>query len=128
VLLGVPIPAAPTHLAAADRVGIGADQRLPLVRINVTRSDGRTTQGEQLTTVAQRLKTHAGISRSQLTIPIETPRWPDPAGTFTYIAQRLLALVGCIWNNWRTGASDKRSLIAYDTEPIRNHSYSREHG
>lgn len=36
------------------------------------------------------------------------------AGTFTYISQRLLALAACIWNNWRTGASDKRFLIAYD--------------
>ena len=37
-----------------------------------------------------------------------------PAGVFTRIAQRLLALAACIWHNWRTGASDKRSLIAYD--------------
>jgi hypothetical protein len=37
-----------------------------------------------------------------------------PAGIFTRIAQRLLALAACIWHNWRTGAHDKRSLIAYD--------------
>ena len=37
-----------------------------------------------------------------------------PAGVFTRIAQRLLALAACIWHNWRTGADDKRSLIAYD--------------
>jgi hypothetical protein len=37
-----------------------------------------------------------------------------PAGIFTRIAQRLLALAACIWHNWRIGASDKRSLIAYD--------------
>jgi hypothetical protein len=37
-----------------------------------------------------------------------------PAGVFTRIAQRLLAMAACIWHNWRAGASDKRSLIAYD--------------
>jgi hypothetical protein len=37
-----------------------------------------------------------------------------PAGVFTRIAQRLLALAAAIWHNWLTGASNKRSLIAYD--------------
>ncbi|MGH3159943.1 MAG: IS982 family transposase [Streptosporangiaceae bacterium] len=37
-----------------------------------------------------------------------------PAGVFTRIAQRLLALAAAIWHNWRTGAGTKRSLIAYD--------------
>lgn len=37
-----------------------------------------------------------------------------PAGVFTRIAQRLLALAAAIWHNWRTGAREKRSLIAYD--------------
>jgi Transposase DDE domain len=37
-----------------------------------------------------------------------------PAGVFTRIAQRLLALAACIWHNWATGAADKRSLTAYD--------------
>ena len=37
-----------------------------------------------------------------------------PAGVFTRIAQRLLALAAAIWHNWRIGATDKRSLIAYD--------------
>jgi len=33
---------------------------------------------------------------------------------FTRIAQRLLAMAACTWHNWRTGAPDKRSLIAHD--------------
>jgi Transposase DDE domain len=37
-----------------------------------------------------------------------------PAGVYTRIAQRLLALAAAIWHNWRTGADDLRSLIAYD--------------
>jgi hypothetical protein len=37
-----------------------------------------------------------------------------PAGVYARIAQRLLALAAAIWHNWRTGADDLRSLIAYD--------------
>ena len=37
-----------------------------------------------------------------------------PAGVFTRIAQRLLALAAGIWHNWTTGITSKRSLIAYD--------------
>jgi DDE family transposase len=37
-----------------------------------------------------------------------------PAGVFTRIAQRLLAIAAAIWHNWQTGADDLRSLIAYD--------------
>jgi hypothetical protein len=37
-----------------------------------------------------------------------------PAGVFTRVAQRLLALAAGIWHNWTTGITSKRSLIAYD--------------
>jgi len=37
-----------------------------------------------------------------------------PAGVFTRVAQRLLALAAAIWHNWRINTKDKRSLIAYD--------------
>lgn len=37
-----------------------------------------------------------------------------PAGVFTRVAQRLLAMAAGIWHNWTTGATSKRSLIAYD--------------
>jgi hypothetical protein len=37
-----------------------------------------------------------------------------PAGLWTRIVQRLLALNACIWHNWMIGAPVKRSLIAYD--------------
>jgi hypothetical protein len=36
------------------------------------------------------------------------------AGVYVRVAQRLLALAGCIWFNWQTGTARKRSLIAYD--------------
>ena len=37
-----------------------------------------------------------------------------PAGLWTRIVQRLLALNAVIWHNWTIGAPVKRSLIAYD--------------
>jgi hypothetical protein len=37
-----------------------------------------------------------------------------PAGLWTRIVQRLLALNAAIWHNWTIGATVKRSLIAYD--------------
>ena len=37
-----------------------------------------------------------------------------PAGLWTRIVQRLLALNAAIWHNWAIGAAVKRSLIAYD--------------
>ena len=37
-----------------------------------------------------------------------------PAGVFTRIAQRLLALAACIWHNWSIRTTSLRSLIAYD--------------
>jgi hypothetical protein len=37
-----------------------------------------------------------------------------PAGVFTRVAQRLLAMAAGIWRNWTTGVTSKRSLIAYD--------------
>ena len=37
-----------------------------------------------------------------------------PAGVFTRIAQRLLALAACIWHNWSFTTTALRSLTAYD--------------
>lgn len=37
-----------------------------------------------------------------------------PAGVFTRVAQRLLAMAAGIWHNWTTDVPNKRSLIAYD--------------
>jgi hypothetical protein len=37
-----------------------------------------------------------------------------PAGVFTRVAQRLLAMAAGIWHNWTTGVTSKRALTAYD--------------
>lgn len=36
-----------------------------------------------------------------------------PAGAFTRVAQRLLALATGIWHNWTTATTRKRSLTVY---------------
>jgi hypothetical protein len=33
---------------------------------------------------------------------------------YARVAQRLLALTAAVWHNWRSNATVKRSLIAYD--------------
>ena len=37
-----------------------------------------------------------------------------PAGVFTRVAQRLLALAAAIWHNWSLKTTGLRSLTAYD--------------
>jgi hypothetical protein len=50
--------------------------------------------------------------KGQLDLERHGGRTPD--GVFTRVAQRLLALATGIWHNWATGATAKRSLVAYD--------------
>ncbi len=37
-----------------------------------------------------------------------------PAGVFTRVAQRLLAMAAFIWHNWSAATTGQRSLTAYD--------------
>jgi Transposase DDE domain len=50
--------------------------------------------------------------KGQLTL--ETHGGRTLAGVYARVAARLLALAAAIWQNWRTGAPVKRSLVAYD--------------
>ena len=45
---------------------------------------------------------------------LDRPGGRVPAGLWARVVQRLLALNAAIWHNWTTGATVKRSLIAYD--------------
>jgi hypothetical protein len=45
---------------------------------------------------------------------LDRPGGRIPAGLWTRVVQRLLALHAAIWFNWQIGAPVKRSLIAYD--------------
>lgn len=47
-------------------------------------------------------------------LDLESHGGRTPAGVFTRIAQRLLAMAAGIWHNWTTGTTSKRSLTAYD--------------
>lgn len=53
-----------------------------------------------------------GTLKGQLTLESHGGR--TVAGLYSRVAARLLALAAAIWHNWRIGAPDKRSLIAYD--------------
>ena len=50
--------------------------------------------------------------KGQLTLEEHGGR--TPAGVYSRVAGRLLALAAGIWHNWIIGAAHKRSLIAYD--------------
>lgn len=50
--------------------------------------------------------------KGQLTLEEHGGR--TPAGVYSRVAARLLALAAGIWHNWLTGAPAKRSLTAYD--------------
>jgi hypothetical protein len=77
------------------------------------RKDEATRPSEPLLkTIRQLIESVNDTLKGQLDLERHGGR--TPAGIFTRIAQRLLALAACIWHNWRIGASDKRSLIAYD--------------
>jgi len=60
----------------------------------------------------QRIEATFWTLKSQL--GLETRPGRVPAGLWTRIVQRLLALNAVIWHNWTIGAPIKRSLIAYD--------------
>jgi hypothetical protein len=59
---------------------------------------------QRVETITWTLKNQLGLERHGGRIP---------AGLWTRIIQRLLALNTCIWHNRQTGAPVKRSLIAY---------------
>jgi len=60
----------------------------------------------------QRVEAVIWTRKSQLGLERHGGR--TPAGLWSRIIQRLLALNACIWHNWQIGAPVKRSLIAYD--------------
>jgi hypothetical protein len=62
--------------------------------------------------VRQRIESVNQTLKGQLGLEAHGGR--TPAGVFTRVAQRLLAMAAAIWHNWATGLTSKRSLIAYD--------------
>lgn len=62
--------------------------------------------------VRQRIESVNQTLKGQLDLERHVGR--TPAGVFTRVAQRLLAMAAGIWHNWMTGMTSKRSLIAFD--------------
>ena len=88
---------------AADQIGV--------LLARPDRRDERRRFGS-LAGLRQWIEATYGTLKDQLAL--ERHRGRTPAGVFTRIAQRLLAMAACIWDNWRTGPPGKRSLISYD--------------
>lgn len=62
--------------------------------------------------VRQRIESVNQTLKGQLDLEAHGGR--TPAGVFTRVAQRLLAMAAAIWHNWNSGLTSKRSLIAFD--------------
>ena len=88
---------------AADQIGV--------LLARPDRKDERRRFGN-LAGMRQWIEAIYGTLKGQLGLERHGSR--TPAGVFTRIAQRLLAMAACIWNNWRTGPQGKRTLISYD--------------
>lgn len=99
-------------LAGRD-IGRYAREQIGVLLARPDRKDERRRFGN-LAGMRQWIEAIIGTLKDQLHLEHHGGR--TPAGVFTRIAQRLLAMAACIWNNWRTSpaASAKRSLIAYD--------------
>jgi len=96
-------------LAGAEVEQFFADLDLTLLR--PTRRDEKTPRPfpnwlrQRIEAIIWTLKNQLGLEQHNARVP---------AGLWTRILQRLLALNTVIWHNWTIGAPVKRSLIAYD--------------
>jgi hypothetical protein len=86
-------------------------QQMGLRLLRPDRRDETYTNGN-LGGVRQWIESVNQTLKGQLSLESHGAR--TPAGVLTRVAQRLLAMAAGIWRNWTTGASSKRSLIAFD--------------
>jgi hypothetical protein len=86
-------------------------ERLGLRLLRPDRKD-ETYRNGKLGGVRQWIESVNQTLKGQL--DLETHGGRTPAGVFTRVAQRLLAMAAGIWRNWNTGITSKRSLTAYD--------------
>src|SRR5262249_36077638 len=92
------------------RMHYAADQ-VKVLLVRPDRKDERRRFGN-LAGMRQWIEAAFDTLKGQL--DLEWHRGRTLARVFTRTAQRLLAMAACIWHNWRTGAPQQRSLIAYD--------------
>jgi hypothetical protein len=107
---------APGTLLVADKGFAGHDFQvalagLDLVIVSPARKD-EVDLGGFPNWLRQRIEAIIWTLKHQL--GLDRPGGRSPAGLWTRVTQRLLALNAAIWFNWQIGAPVKRSLIAYD--------------
>jgi hypothetical protein len=90
------------------------EHRADELGITFVRPDRRdeTRRHGNLAGIRQRIESIIDTLKGDLSLERHGGR--TPAGVYTRVAQRLLALAATIWHNWATGAPTRRSLIAYD--------------
>jgi hypothetical protein len=98
-------------LAGEDTQAFFASPGLGLTLIRPARKD-EPDPGVFPNWLRQRVEAIIWTLKHQL--GLERPGGRVPAGLWTRVVQRLLALNTAIWFNWQIGAPVKRSLIAYD--------------
>jgi hypothetical protein len=86
-------------------------EQMGLTLLRPDRKDETYTNGN-LGGVRQWIESVNQTLKGQL--DLESHGGRTPAGVFTRVAQRLLAMAAGIWHNWTTGITSKRSLVAYD--------------
>ena len=97
-------------LAGRQMENYAADQ----IRVLLARPDRKDEPRRygNLSSIRQWIESIYDTLKDQLSLERHGGR--TPAGVFARVAQRILALAAAIWHNWRAGADDLRSLIAYD--------------
>jgi hypothetical protein len=104
-------------LAGREMERYAADQ-VHVLLARPDRKDERRRFGN-LAGMRQWIEAIIGTLKGQLGLERHGGR--TPAGVFTRVAQRLLAMATCIWHNWSTSTTGQRSLIAYDHSTVGNH-------
>ena len=97
-------------LAGREMEGYATDQ-IQVLLARPDRKDERRRFGN-LAGMRQWIEAIIATLKEQLSLERHGGR--TPSGVYARIAQRLLALAACIWNNWRTSLDGKRSLTHYD--------------
>lgn len=87
-------------------------EQLGVLLVHPDRKNAKQRRYGNLGGMRQWIEAIIGTGKDQL--DLEGHRGRTPAGVFTRIAQRLLALAAAIWHNWKINAQVKRSLTAYD--------------
>jgi hypothetical protein len=104
----------PDTVVVADKGLVGTEDffaGLDLLLIRPARRNDRRPRPypnwlrQRIEAIIWRLKNQLGLEHHRARVP---------AGLWTRVLQRLLALNTVIWHNWTIGAPVKRSLIAYD--------------